>query len=295
MSIKLCQEEVQGHQQEIARLQQEKSREAAEAANLIKSARHLARMADPSGMGIQHGHTQYLMRESKHYQECADRCQPKIADLEAKIAREQELLYEAQTRLLAAQDQESRSRDQAQKRVTRSHGQRMKALSGKLEHHDQLHTLALSAIERLQHLPEEIVVLFFAANPFNQQELRLDEEVRAIGEMIRKSKHRDSVRLESRWAVRPLDVLQAINECRPRIGHFSGHGSDRDEIVFQDNAGQAKLVSKEAIAQTMAAASGDIQLAFFNTGRRRQLSCWKEYQRARLPSCSSRLGSTSMI
>ncbi len=141
----------------------------------------------------------------------------------------------------------------------------MKAMSGKLARHDRLHAVALSAIEKLQNLPEEIAVLFFAANPFNQQELRLDEEVRAIGEMIRKSKHRDSVRLESRWAVRPLDVLQAINECRPRIVHFSGHGSDRDEIVFQDNAGQAKLVSKEAIAQTMAAASGDIQLAFFNT------------------------------
>lgn len=61
---------------------------------------------------------------------------------------------------------------------------------------------------------------------------RLDEDVRAIGEMIRKSEHRDVVKLESRWAVRPLDVLQAINECRPRILHFSGHGSDSDEIIY---------------------------------------------------------------
>ena len=83
--------------------------------------------------------------------------------------------------------------------------------------------------------------------------------------MIRKSEHRDAVQLESRWAVRPLDVLQAINECQPRIVHFSGHGSEQDEIVFQDNAGQAKFVSKEAIVQTMAAASAYIQLVFFNT------------------------------
>jgi len=47
--------------------------------------------------------------------------------------------------------------------------------------------------------------------------------------------------------------------------HFSGHGSDQSEIVFQDQSGQAKLVSKEAIVQTMAAASSDIQLVFFNT------------------------------
>lgn len=76
-------------------------------------------------------------------------------------------------------------------------------------------------------------MLFLAANPLDQEQLRLDEEVRAIGEMIRKSEHRDAVRLESRWAVRPLDVLQAINECRPRVVHFSGHGSGQDEIVFR--------------------------------------------------------------
>ena len=154
---------------------------------------------------------------------------------------------------------------QEQELATREQERRMKAISGKLTHHDQLHKVALSALEKLQQLPERIVVLFLAANPLDQQQLRLDEEVRAIGEMIRKSEHRDVVRLESRWAVRPLDVLQAINECQPRIVHFSGHGSNQGEIVFQDNTGQAKLVSKEAIVQTMAAASGDIQLVFFNT------------------------------
>ena len=46
--------------------------------------------------------------------------------------------------------------------------------------------------------------------------------------------------------------------------HFSGHGSDQDEIIFQDNSGNSKLVSKEAIVQTLAAASDDIQLVFFN-------------------------------
>jgi hypothetical protein len=60
-------------------------------------------------------------------------------------------------------------------------------------------------------------------------------------------------------------VLQAINEHHPCIIHFSGHGSDQNEIVFQDQQGQTKLVTKEAIVQTMAAASSDIQLVFFNT------------------------------
>jgi hypothetical protein len=104
-----------------------------------------------------------------------------------------------------------------------------------------------------------------ASNPLDQPALRLDEEARAVAEMIRKSEHRDAVKLESCWAVRPLDVLQAINEHQPGIVHFSGHGSNTEEIVFQDNDGHAKLVTKEAIVQTMAAASGHIRLVFFNT------------------------------
>ena len=71
--------------------------------------------------------------------------------------------------------------------------------------------------------------------------------------------------LESRWAVRPLDVLQAINECNPRVVHFSGHGSDNDEIVFQDESGIAEPVTKEAIVQVMRAGSGSIHLVVFNT------------------------------
>jgi hypothetical protein len=278
MSVKRYQEDVLRHQQEIARLQQEKNREATEAAAQIKNARSIAQRASTqrtlmsrsvepnSGMAR---HLEFVfdndMRQSQWCQEAAEQCQQRIMEIEAKIACEQEQLYEYQNRLLAAQDQENRRRNQAQKRTARSHDQRMKTMSGKLVQHDQLHAVALSAIEKLQQLPEEITVLFFAADPFAHEKLRLDEEVRAIGEMIRESKHRDSVRLESRWAVRPLDILQAINECRPRVVHFSGHGSDQEEIVFKDNAGRVKLVSKEAIVQTMAAASEDIQLVFFNT------------------------------
>ncbi len=117
----------------------------------------------------------------------------------------------------------------------------------------------------LSELPEKIVVLFFAANPFDQPRLRLDEEARLIAQRIRQARHRDAVRLESCWAVQPGDLIQAMNEHRPRVVHFSGHGTSRDEIVFQDMHGNAKPVSKAAIVQTLQACSGDIQLVFFNT------------------------------
>ena len=131
--------------------------------------------------------------------------------------------------------------------------------------HDLLHKVTMNEVEKLKNLPESITVLFLASNPLDQAQLRLDEEARSVQEYIRKSEHRDGVKLESRWAVRPMDVMQAINECDPRIVHFSGHGSEHDGIVFQDDSGNAKLVTTQAIVQVMNACSGNIQLVFFNT------------------------------
>ena len=262
MSVESYQRDVQRHHQEIATLQTQKSREALNAADDTRQANTASEAASRS---TSISTMQSRLRDSQRYQESAARHQKKVADIESDIAREHGRLIDAQKNLTAAQDRESRQRLQEQQRAASAHERRMSAITGKLSHHDELHTVTFTAIEKLKQIPERICVLFLAANPLDQQQLRLDEEVREIAEMIRKSEHRDAVQLESRWAVRPLDVLQAINECQPHVIHFSGHGSAQVEIVFQDSTGNAKFVSKEAIVQTMAAASGEIQLVFFNT------------------------------
>jgi CHAT domain-containing protein len=117
----------------------------------------------------------------------------------------------------------------------------------------------------LKHIPEKITVLFFATNPKNTDRLRLDEEVRSIQEMLRKSEHRDSISFESRWAVRPLDILQAINELNPDVIHFSGHGADTSELILENSDGSAKCVTKEAITQIIMTSSDKIHLIVFNT------------------------------
>ena len=253
---------VERHQGELARLQTEKSREASNAADAFNKA-HSAREAATRTTST--STQQMKIRDAKRFQDKALKDQKKVADLESKIAREQGRLNDAQRQLASTEEREHRRRIQDQQRAMRESERQLSAITGQLSHHGQLHRVALSAIDKLQNLPMQITILFLATNPVDQEPLRLDEEVRLIGEMIRKSEHRNAVRLESRWAVRPLDILQAINELQPRIVHFSGHGSDQDEIVFQDNAGNAKFVSKEAIVQTMAAGSDEIQLVFFNT------------------------------
>lgn len=118
---------------------------------------------------------------------------------------------------------------------------------------------------------DKLTILFLAANPAQTAALALDQEARSIMEMIRKADCRDSIEFETRWAVRPLDILQAINEVEPEIIHFSGHGSEDGELVLSDDNGNAKYVTKEAIVDAIAATSDKARLVFFN-------ACFSEIQ-----------------
>ena len=137
-------------------------------------------------------------------------------------------------------------------------------LNRTLEVHEKRQIEIQSQIEELKKIPDTITVLFLASNPTNTQSLRLDAECRAIQEMIRKSDYRDTIRFESRWAVRTSDLLQAINEVNPDIIHFSGHGATNGDLVFENVNGQGKLVTKEAMAQTIMTLSDKVRLIFYN-------------------------------
>ena len=256
-------------QGEIARLQTDKALEASKAADYQKRASdaegRASRATTPSSV------KSYFSEAERHAKHATDALK-KVAEIEKKIARKQSEMGHDQKNLSKAQKREAEEARRNEERRLRQLKQKekeqanqMRLIGSTLETHSTLHQKTLEAIERIAQLPERITVLFMAANPLDQPQLRLDEEARAIAEMIRKAKHRDAVGLVSCWAVRPLDVLQALNEHQPRIVHFSGHGSDSDEIVFQDNHGAARFVSKEAITQTMAASASEIQLVFFNT------------------------------
>jgi len=203
--------------------------------------------------------------EIERLQKHIARSEKKIADFDKKTSKIQEQISNTETKLIRVEDRKLKQHQHNEDRRIRQNEIRMRDISSKLNVHDALHDYELTAIEKLSLLPNKITVLFLAANPIDQVQLRLDEEVRAISEMIRKSEHRDAVDLKSCWAVRPMDVLQAINEHKPSIVHFSGHGSDQGEVIFQDESGYTKPVSLDAIVQMFKACSNDIRLAFFNT------------------------------
>ena len=262
MSLDQHRRDVERHMREIARLQDTMAKESAKAVSERKRAQDASIAASKAGSAAT---MRSKISEAQRHDKAAADHDKKVADGQAKIAAEHRRLNDSKKRLDDAERQSLRKLENAARVDTQNRARELSVIRGVLSEHRNLHHIAMSTIEKMQRPPKTLTVLFLAANPLDEQHLRLDEEVRSINEMIRKSEHRDAVKLESRWAVRPLDVLQAINECRPRILHFSGHGSSSDEIIFQDNSGNAKAVSKEAIVQTIVAGSDDIQLVFFNT------------------------------
>ncbi|WP_345777575.1 CHAT domain-containing protein [Dyella sp. LX-1] len=205
------------------------------------------------------------LRDIARYQRDVASSEKKVADFEKNIGQLQARIAEDQRRQADEEQREGKRRIQDESNRMRQQTQHMAAVDSTLRHHSALHRRTEHAIAKLLQPLERIVVLFLASNPIDQQQLRLDEEARSIGQMIRGSKHRDVVKLETRWALQSSDLLQALNECQPTIVHFSGHGSDQDEIIFQSPSGQAKSVSKEAIVQVMKTVAENIRLVFFNT------------------------------
>lgn len=116
----------------------------------------------------------------------------------------------------------------------------------------------------------KIKALFLAANPADTSRLKLDEEIREITAKIRAAEYRDRIELVSLWAVRPDDLLQALNTHKPQIVHFSGHGSRQGEIILLDESGASKPVSAAALQALFKTLKDNIRLVILNACYSRQ-------------------------
>ena len=112
--------------------------------------------------------------------------------------------------------------------------------------------------------PMKTTVLFLAANPDGVTRLALDKECRAIREKIRASDFPKALELRTEWAVRPHDLLQYLNEYRPHVVHFSGHGSASEELILHDEHDQAKPVSLAALRALFTTLKDNIRLLVLN-------------------------------
>jgi hypothetical protein len=114
-------------------------------------------------------------------------------------------------------------------------------------------------------------ILFLAANPKGTARLRLDQELRDIGEGLQRAQKRDQFNLEQRWAVRPRDIQRAMLDLGPNILHFSGHGEGEAGLVFEDEIGNTKLVDGAALASLFELFTDQLNCVILN-------GCYSEVQ-----------------
>ena len=111
----------------------------------------------------------------------------------------------------------------------------------------------------------KIKLLFFASSPKDMSQSDLDIEAREIETKIHDAESHGSLEFISRWAVRPSDVLTALNEVQPHIVHFSGHGRTNGIILLDDNDNNKSiLVKADALKDLFVAVKDNVQIVFFN-------------------------------
>ena len=253
--------EVQRYREQISRLQQEKSRHAQ---NKARCAGNIARERQMMSSSSSASSVQSHLRSITRYEQDQARCDDRIANVERQIA-------DAERNLARASDWLSREEVRESQRQAEEHRRVMAEMSASVLANQTVIADVEADVASIKKHMNKMTVLFLAANPVVTDRLGLDEEAHLILEMIRKSEYRDSIRFVSRWAVRPMDVLQAINEEKPTVVHFSGHGAPNGDIALQNDAGGVKCVTPTAMTSAIATAADSVRLVFFN-------SCFSEEQ-----------------
>lgn len=216
---------------------------------------------------------QSKLRQIELKQKALARAQGQLADLQKRRSRKLDELTRYAGSKEGAETQEQKKIDAEAKKRRDADLRHAKDVTREIERQRRLHNDMSRShlVIDLARLPAKIKVLFLAANPLDtispqHPPLRLDEEARAIREKIRLSEHRDAVELVPWFAARTDDLLQGLNEHKPHVVHFSGHGSDTGDILFQNPDGSTRLVSKAAIVATMKtiAQTDNLQLVIFN-------------------------------
>lgn len=129
------------------------------------------------------------------------------------------------------------------------------------------------------------LLLFLAANPCGTDPLRLDKECADIERELRMTAAREAFAFRSKWAVTIDDMMRHLATLQPAIIHFSGHASGGNRsvsgssgtgpyrdikapaeagIYLQDEHGQRRHVSADALAQIVATTARSTRLIVLN-------------------------------
>jgi hypothetical protein len=112
-------------------------------------------------------------------------------------------------------------------------------------------------------MSELIKVLFLAANPTDQDLLKLDEEICAIEQTLRQTDLGDRFKITKYSGVSVSELQKFLLKHKPDIIHFSGHGSG-GEIILEDKTGKSQPVSPHALSELFSILGDDIRCVVLN-------------------------------
>lgn len=110
-------------------------------------------------------------------------------------------------------------------------------------------------------------ILFLAANPTNTKTLRINREMAILDEKIRLSVHRTRFELVKYGAVRYFDLSDHLLNNESQIVHFSVHGSEGGNLLFEDEKDKKHPVTPESLGLLLEEFSSTLRLVIFN-------ACW---------------------
>ncbi|UPL50221.1 CHAT domain-containing protein [Hymenobacter sublimis] len=113
-------------------------------------------------------------------------------------------------------------------------------------------------------------VLFLAASPSDEDQLRVGAESRKIEDALLASSFRDLFELRTKHAVTLSTLTQAMLDFRPDIVHFSGHGSEGG-IVLEDEQGNSVLFPAGGLKKLFSLFKEDVKCVLLN-------ACYSETQ-----------------
>src|SRR5690349_12656196 len=102
-------------------------------------------------------------------------------------------------------------------------------------------------------------ILFLSANPAGIPQLKLEEEFNQIYDKLR-SVPRDEFELVQRHTIHIKDLQKVLLEQEPQIVHFSGHGSEKSTLIFQNEDGQSEEVQSRVLTDLFKVHGSNISL-----------------------------------
>jgi hypothetical protein len=112
--------------------------------------------------------------------------------------------------------------------------------------------------------PPPCDVLILAANPRETPILKLRAEATVIREALKAGKGGLGWRVCWMEATRAEQLTELLRNGDPRILHFSGHGNETGELLFEDADRFQQPVPLEDLARLIAARKGRLECVVFN-------------------------------